>query len=268
MLSRENILGIQVSAVNMQLAVTQLDEWLLKSRPNYACVTPAHSIMECYNHPELRPIFNGSGMTTPDGMAVVWLLRLKGHSQVRRVYGPDLMLAACEAGLGKGYRHYFYGGGPGVAEDLCSHLKSRFPDLQVAGTLTPPFRRMTPEEDRAAVAEINASKPDMVWVGLSSPKQEIWMHEHLGRISAPAMLGVGAAFDFLSGRKPQAPSWIQHSGLEWLFRLFSEPRRLWPRYRQYPLFVFLALSEFLKRGQFQEGPSEIVAHRGEGRFVH
>jgi N-acetylglucosaminyldiphosphoundecaprenol N-acetyl-beta-D-mannosaminyltransferase len=242
---RESVLGIKISLVNMSLALTQLDEWVLKRSSNYVCVTPAHAVMECYKHPELRHIFNASQMTTPDGMAIVWLLRLKGHRQVERVYGPDLMLELCHAGLNKGYRHFFYGGAPGVVEELSSKLKLRFPGLQVAGTLTPPFRPMTVEEDYLGIEKINASNPDILWIGLSSPKQEIWMHDHLDKISAPVMLGVGAAFDFLSGTKPQAPYWLQRSGLEWLFRLLCEPRRLWPRYRQYPLFVLLVLGEYL-----------------------
>ncbi len=254
-LFRESILGVQISALNMGAALAQLDEWVQGTGSHYICVTPAHSIMECQAHPELRPIFNGSGMTTPDGMAVVWLLRLKGHHQVERVYGPDLMMATCEHGLSRGYRHFLYGGGPGVADELSSCLQSRFPGLEVVGTLTPPYRLMTSQEDAEAVVRINATKPDIVWVGLSTPKQETWMHEHLGKIRAPVMIGVGAAFDFLSGRKPQAPRWIQRNGLEWLFRLCSEPRRLWPRYRQYPLFVFLALRELVEGDYRAKAPA-------------
>jgi N-acetylglucosaminyldiphosphoundecaprenol N-acetyl-beta-D-mannosaminyltransferase len=184
-------------------------------------------------------------MTTPDGMAVVWILNLKGYRGVRRVYGPDLLLASCQHGLEKGYRHYFYGGAPGVAERLGAKLRARLPMLQVAGSYTPPFCSLSVEEDAAIVCQINAARADIIWVGLSSPKQEFWMHAHLGKLSAPVMVGVGAAFDFLSGNKPQAPVWMQHTGLEWLFRLLSEPRRLWPRYRQYPKFAMLVIAEWL-----------------------
>jgi N-acetylglucosaminyldiphosphoundecaprenol N-acetyl-beta-D-mannosaminyltransferase len=201
--------------------------------------------MEARRDPEFRRILNRSGLTTPDGMAIVWLLRLMGHRQVRRVYGPDLMLAVCEAGVGKGWRHFLYGGGPGIADDLAAHLCARFPGLQIAGTFTPPFGPPTPEEDTHAIAAIGASPADIVWVGLSTPKQERWMAAHVGRVQAPVLIGVGAAFDFLSGRKPQAPSWMQRSGLEWLFRLGTEPRRLWPRYREYPLFALLAIGQLL-----------------------
>lgn len=239
------ILGVQISAINMELALKQIETWLAERSSNYICVAPAHSIMECVNDPTLLPIFNGAGMVTPDGMAVVWLLKLKGHKQVSRVYGPDLLLAACEHGLTKGYRHYFYGGAPGVAEKLVEKLSERFPGLQVAGMIAPPFRSLSPEEDQDIVGQINVARADIVWVALGSPRQEIWMHSHLGKVNAPLMVGVGAAFDFLSGNKSQAPLWIQRNGLEWLFRFASEPARLWSRYRQYPKFILLAIAESL-----------------------
>ena len=239
------LLGVQISALNMQLALKQMETWLAERSSNYICVAPAHSIMECVNDPTLLPIFNGAGMVTPDGMAVVWLLKLKGRKHVERVYGPDLLLAACAHGLPKGYRHYFYGGAPGVAEKLVEELSERFPGLQVAGMLAPPFRPLSPEEDQEIVRQINAAMADIIWVGLGSPRQEIWMHSHLGKVNAPLMVGVGAAFDFLSGKKAQAPLWIQRNGLEWLFRFASEPVRLWPRYRQYPKFILLVMAESL-----------------------
>jgi N-acetylglucosaminyldiphosphoundecaprenol N-acetyl-beta-D-mannosaminyltransferase len=242
---RESILGVNVSALNVQMALEQLGHWVTTRTQHYVCVAPAHSIMDGYNQPALKQIFNGSGMTTPDGMAVVWLLKLKGYRHVQRVYGPDLLLATCEYGLQKGYRHYFYGGAPGVADRLVERLSKKFPGLQVAGTFTPPFHPMSVEDDEKIIDEINQAQADIVWVGLGSPKQEYWMHTHMGRLNAPIMVGVGAAFDFLSGTKPQAPLWMQRSGLEWLFRLANEPGRLWPRYRQYPKFILLAVAELL-----------------------
>jgi N-acetylglucosaminyldiphosphoundecaprenol N-acetyl-beta-D-mannosaminyltransferase len=184
-------------------------------------------------------------MVTPDGMAIVWLLRLMGHRNVQRVYGPDLMLAACERSLETGWKHFFYGGGPDVAQDLRRRLEERFPSLAIAGTYTPPFRPLTPDEDRAVIEQIRASGADIVWVGISTPKQERWMAEHVGKVGAPVLIGVGAAFDFLSGHKPQAPRWMQRSGLEWLFRLCTEPRRLWRRYAEYPLFAALVAAQLL-----------------------
>ena len=238
---RENILGTYVSALNMGMALEQLDAWISGQTRNYVCVTPAHSIMDGYHHTALRTIFNSSGMTVPDGMAVVWLLKMKGHQNVGRVYGPDLLMAACEYGCEKGYRHYFYGGASGVTGKLVQKISEQIPSLTVAGTYSPPFRPLTTEEDEAVVDAINHSGADIVWVGLGSPKQELWMDEHRSRIESPVMVGVGAAFDFLSGNKPQAPLWMQRNGLEWLFRFTHEPKRLWPRYRHYPKFVLLAM---------------------------
>ena len=153
---------------------------------------------------------------------------------------PDLLLAACERSLTTGWKHYFFGGGPGVAELLAARLTEKFSGLVVAGFDTPPFRPLTPQEDQIAVERINRSGADIVWVGLSTPKQEFWMAEHLGKVKAPVMIGVGAAFDFHAGLKKQAPCWMQRSGLEWFFRLATEPRRLWKRYLiNNPLFAFL-----------------------------
>jgi N-acetylglucosaminyldiphosphoundecaprenol N-acetyl-beta-D-mannosaminyltransferase len=234
----------------MRQGVQAVDGWVKTREPHYVCVTPAHAVMEARRDPEFRRILNRSGLTTPDGMAIVWLLRWQGHRHVERVYGPDLMLAVCEAGLAKGYRHFLYGGEPGVADKLAARLRACLPGLQVVGTLTPGFGHPTADEDAQATAAVHGSQADIVWVGLSTPKQERWMADHVGRVEAPVLIGVGAAFDFLSGRRPQAPRWMQRSGLEWLFRLATEPRRLWPRYRQYPLFVLLAVAQLLGLKRF------------------
>lgn len=242
---RLNILGVKISAIRLEQAVEIIMGWLAARTPNYVCVTPAHAIMDCQRDPALKAMFNASGLTTPDGMSVVWLLRWNGYPQVNRVYGPDLMKAVCAASLQAGYRHYFYGGKPGVAEKLAANLTSAYPGLAVAGCYSPPFHELSAAEDCQIISQINASGADIVWVGISSPRQEHWMHDHLGKLNAPVMLGVGAAFDFLSGEKSQAPRWMQRSGLEWLFRLFNEPRRLWPRYSQYPRFVLLVLAQII-----------------------
>jgi N-acetylglucosaminyldiphosphoundecaprenol N-acetyl-beta-D-mannosaminyltransferase len=244
-MQRVNVLGVSVSAVNMSDVLGAIRGWINGSQQNYLCVTPAHAVMECYRQHHLRYIFNSSGLTTPDGMSIVWLLKLHGHTHVERVYGPDLMLAACEFSEQMYWKQFFYGGAPGVPEKLTARLKAQFPNLQVAGTYSPPFRQLTPEEDAEIVHRINATHPDIVWVGISSPKQEQWMYTHLGKLNASVLIGVGAAFDFLSGNKKQAPRWMQRSGLEWLFRLASEPQRLWRRYIQYPLFGILVLSQIL-----------------------
>jgi N-acetylglucosaminyldiphosphoundecaprenol N-acetyl-beta-D-mannosaminyltransferase len=197
--------------------------------------------MDCFWNHSLRKLFNESGLTTPDGMSIVWLLKFHGYRNVSRVYGADLMLEVCRISEDKRWRHFFYGGAPGVADALADRLLARFPKLQIAGKYSPPFRPLTVAEDIDVRQRIAASHADIVWVGISSPKQEQWMAEHIGKLSAPVLIGVGAAFDFLSGRKRQAPRWVQRSGLEWLFRLATEPGRLWRRYAQYPLFVVLVL---------------------------
>ncbi len=239
------VLGVRVDAVDMPRAVNRMRSWIEKRERAYVCLATAHGVLGCWHDPALRAIFNRSSMTTPDGMSMVWLLRARGQRDVRRVYGPDLMLAVCEVSTASGWRHYIYGGDTGVAQALAARLSDRFPGLTVVGTTSPPFRPLTQAEEEETIARINNLRPDIVWVGLSSAAQERWMADHRDRLSAPVLVGVGAAFDFLSGRKPQAPRWIQRSGLEWLFRLATEPRRLWRRYGQYPLFVLLVAAEAL-----------------------
>lgn len=224
---RVNILGVGVSAVNMDQAIDRIGRWIEAGGRQYVCVCPVHSIMECRRSDEIRRIFNAAGMVTPDGMPVVWVARLSGHPEVRRVYGPDLMLA--ELGLQR-HRHFFYGGGPDVAQTLANTMKRKFPKLAVAGVLEPPFAPLdqlcTPE----TAEMINHTEPDVVWIGMSSPKQDQWMARMRPLLRAPVLIAVGAAFDFHSGTVRQAPLWMQRSGLEWLFRLGMQPRRLWRRY--------------------------------------
>jgi N-acetylglucosaminyldiphosphoundecaprenol N-acetyl-beta-D-mannosaminyltransferase len=224
---RVNILGVGVSAVNMDQALERIDVWVADGKRQYVCVCPVHSIMECRRSEVVRAIFNAAGMVTPDGMPVVWAARWSGHPHVGRVYGPDLMLAVLER---QRHRHFFYGGGPGVAKRLAESMKRRFPQVDIAGILEPPFAPLdqlcTPEAAQA----INDSRPDVVWVGMSSPKQDRWMAQMRPLLDAPVLIAVGAAFDFHTGAVRQAPLWMQRSGLEWLFRLAVEPRRLWRRY--------------------------------------
>ena len=253
---RVNILGVGVSAINIAMALEAIEGWIARRSPRYVCVTGVHGVMESQRDEELRRIHNRAGLVTPDGMPLVWLSRLKGLGHVERVYGPHLMLAICERSVSKGYRHFFYGGAEGVPEQLAVVLQNRFPGMQVVGTFSPPFRPLTAEEDEQIVQMINENRPDIVWIGLSTPKQERWMAEHTHRLNAPVLIGVGAAFDFLSGRKPQAPRWMQRAGLEWLFRLLTEPRRLWRRYLvNNPLFVMLVLAQALGLRRYTLGES-------------
>jgi N-acetylglucosaminyldiphosphoundecaprenol N-acetyl-beta-D-mannosaminyltransferase len=239
-----NILGINLSAINMDLALSQITTWIANRIQEYVCVTNVHVVMEAQRNLYLRRILNRAGMVTPDGMPLVWIGHLGGFTHIERVYGPDLMLAVCHLSQQKGWRQFFYGGASGVAERLVARLSIQYPGLIVAGCDTPPFRSLSLEEDQADIDKINASGADIVWVGLGAPKQEIWMAEHLSKINAPVMIGVGAAFDFHAGLKPQAPIWMQRSGLEWFFRLISEPRRLWKRYLiNNPLFLLYTLMQ-------------------------
>jgi N-acetylglucosaminyldiphosphoundecaprenol N-acetyl-beta-D-mannosaminyltransferase len=240
-LARVNILGVEVSAITPQDATVTLQAWIRDRTPNYVCITGVHGIMESSRDPTLRDIHNDAGMVTPDGMPLVWMAHRLGFPDVRRVYGPDLMREMTALSARHGYRNFYYGGRRGTPERLRHMLQSQHPELQVVGTLSPPFRPPTPAEDEAICQEINAARPDIIWVGLSTPKQERWMAAHRSRLEAPVMVGVGAAFNFLSGEKPQAPPWMQQCGLEWLFRMISEPRRLVPRYfRNNPTFIYLA----------------------------
>lgn len=243
---RCDVLGVEISAVNLPLAVRQIDEWIEQGQRNYVCITGVHGVMESQRDEPLKRIHNAAGMVTPDGMPMVWINRLAGNSHVSRVYGPDLMAEICSKSAEKGHKHYLYGGGDGVAELLASKLREKFPGIQIVGTYTPPFRPLTDDEDRAIVQKINESGADIVWVGLSTPKQEHWMARHLDRIHPPVMIGVGAAFDFHAGLKSQAPKWMQKSGLEWFYRLCTEPKRLWKRYCiNNPLFCLYFLLQSL-----------------------
>ena len=244
---RANILGVGISAININLALLALDKWNEKKEKQYITVTGVHGLVESQRSESLRKIHNRAGLVTPDGMPLVWLCRLKGYKQVERVYGPDFMQAVCEHSLVKGHRHYFYGGANGTPDLLKQKLIAKYPGLQVAGTCSPPFHALSIDEDWQIVNEINACQPDILWVGLGTPKQERWMAAHLGMVDASLMIGVGAAFDFLAEIKKQAPRWMQHSGLEWFFRLMTEPRRLWKRYViNNPLFIILLLGQMLR----------------------
>jgi N-acetylglucosaminyldiphosphoundecaprenol N-acetyl-beta-D-mannosaminyltransferase len=202
--------------------------------------------MESQRNPELVKIHNTSGLTVPDGMPMVWMSRLLGFPWVERVYGPDLMLKISALSAEQGYRNFYYGGAQGTAERLKENLKRTFPGLNVVGTICPPFRPLTAAEEQDVAAQINAARPDIVWVGLSTPKQELWMSTNINKLNVPVLVGVGAAFDFLSGEKKQAPKWMQRNGLEWLFRMAAEPRRLAGRYIQNnPAFVYKALCQVI-----------------------
>jgi N-acetylglucosaminyldiphosphoundecaprenol N-acetyl-beta-D-mannosaminyltransferase len=238
-IERANVLGVGVSAINMSMALAVIDHWINTRQRQYVCITGVHGVMESQRDPELRRIHNAAGMVTPDGMPLVWILWTGGHRSADRVYGPDLMLAVLERSQQRGYRHFLYGSSEATLSRLQVNLRVRFPGLRIVGAHSPPFRPLTADEDASLVEMINAARPDVVWVGLSTPKQERWMARHRDRLEAPVLVGVGAALDFHAGVVRQAPRFMQRSGTEWLFRLAMEPRRLWRRYlRNNPVFLF------------------------------
>ncbi len=228
--ARVNILGVGVSALNMETALRETEQLLDRGKQGYICVTGVHGIMEAQSDEGFRDILNRSFLTTPDGMPTVWLGRMQGFKQMSRVYGPDYMLGVCERSVTRGYRHFLYGGKPGVAQELQAALTRKFPGLQIVGTYTPPFRPLSPEEEDDLRCQLQACQADVLWCGLSTPKQERFMAAYCQRMPVKLMVGVGAAFDLLSGNLSEAPDWMKNAGLQWLYRLMKEPGRLWRRY--------------------------------------
>jgi N-acetylglucosaminyldiphosphoundecaprenol N-acetyl-beta-D-mannosaminyltransferase len=248
---RFNVLGTGISALSLAAARDLVLAVRGRKQPGYICHATAYGVNAAHHDQEFRSALNGSWLTHPDGMPLVWLGRRHGHRDITRVYGPDLMEAVCDAGRAAGLTHYFYGGAPGVADRLQEKLCARFPDLKVVGTFTPPYRELLPAEFARFQADVAATRPAVIWVGLSSPIQEKFMARHQSELDAGVLIGVGAAFDFLSGRVPQAPRWMQRSGLEWLFRLGTEPRRLWRRYLiSNPQFVLRTVAQLTGLGKY------------------
>jgi N-acetylglucosaminyldiphosphoundecaprenol N-acetyl-beta-D-mannosaminyltransferase len=229
-LDSTDILGVEISAINMPLAVETIERWIDNREKHYVCICTVHSIMEAQRDPAYLGVLNTAGMRTPDGMPLVWLSRRAGRKEVSRVCGPDLMPELASRSESTGHRHFFYGGAPGVADNLANNFIDRFPGLQVAGTHTPPMQPTGTIESEEVIEKINESGPDVIWVSLGTPKQDVWIASHRKVLNAPVLIAVGAAFDFHTGRVKRAPSWMQRSGLEWLFRLSQDPYRLWRRY--------------------------------------
>jgi N-acetylglucosaminyldiphosphoundecaprenol N-acetyl-beta-D-mannosaminyltransferase len=227
---RTNILGVGISLINMDDALAVSDALICSNERNYICITDVHTVIEAQADPQFRAILNNSFMTTPDGMPLVWVGKIRGHSGIRRVYGPDYLMAICGVSVRRGYRHFLYGGKAGVAERLAVRLLEQFPGLEICGTYTPAFRPLTPSEEVELEERVARAKPDIFWVGLGSPKQERFMAKYCGRLDTKLMVGVGAAFDIHAGIVKEAPRWMKSAGLQWLHRLVQEPRRLWKRY--------------------------------------
>jgi len=227
-MNKFSILGIAVTATTMDDVVGHIRAWASDKTGRIVCIREVASLMTSKDDPELIELHAKADIVTPDGMPLVWFGKGKGL-KIDRVCGPDLMHEICVVRQGMGLHHFFYGGKEGIADLLVDTLRKQAPDLQIAGTYCPPFRDLTSEEDQLITDRIVSSGADIVWVGISSPKQDIWMWRHKERLPQ-TMIGVGAAFDFHSGAVPRAPIWMRKRGFEWLFRLASEPRRLWKRY--------------------------------------
>lgn len=247
------VLGVRVDAVQIPDAIARMEAWIARRAAcRYIAVADMHSVMEAQHDAQFKAILNSADLVVPDGFPLVLLGRRKGFALRRRVCGSELMLRFCAESAPKAYRHFFYGGAPGVAEELARRFGSQFPGLVVAGTFCPPFRPLTAEENEAAIAAIERSRADIVWVGLGAPKQERWMFASRDNLRVPLLVGVGAAFDFHTGRIARAPVWMREHGLEWLCRLSQEPRRLWRRYLiQGSEFAALVLLESLGWKRFR-----------------
>lgn len=240
------VLGMRVDATSYEHAAELVAGWARRAESRYVCVSTVHMVMEAHDDAAFREIVNAADLVTPDGMPLVWGLRLLGAAAATRVYGPDLTPIVCERAAREGIPVGFYGGSPEVLERMVANLRDRYPDLRVVYRHSPPFRPLTAEESERELAEIRESGARILFVGLGCPKQERWMAERRGSIDA-VMLGVGAAFDFLAGSKRQAPAVIQSLGLEWLFRLATEPRRLWRRYLYHnPRFLGLFAAQLVR----------------------
>jgi N-acetylglucosaminyldiphosphoundecaprenol N-acetyl-beta-D-mannosaminyltransferase len=238
-LRRRDILGIPIAMTSYDEAMDAMDGMIARRERGYVCAVAVHAVMVSQHDPEMRAAVTGSTLTVPDGMPLVWAANALGEQLPNRVYGPELMDRYCGRCAERGHRVWLYGGrDQGSLMQLALNLRRRHPGIEVVGGYSPPFRALSRDEEDAIAAQINEARPDVVWVGIGVPKQEKWMARMRDRLEAPVMCGVGAAFDFHAGRVSQAPAWMQDRGLEWIYRIAQEPRRLLPRYLYYnPAFV-------------------------------
>jgi len=240
------VLNAPIDVITWDGALSQLNTWAINHESRYVCICNVHSVVTASQEAEFCRVVNEADMATPDGAPVAWMLRKLGHVNQKRINGPDLMWKYCAESQGRNESAFFFGSTDKTLAILQTKLLASFPNVKIAGAISPPFRALTPEEDDAIVAQINASGAGVVWVSLGCPKQELWMAAHRGRINA-VMIGVGAAFDYHAGTIKRAPKWMQDCGLEWFHRLVSEPRRLWKRYLvTNTLFVIGAARQLLR----------------------
>jgi N-acetylglucosaminyldiphosphoundecaprenol N-acetyl-beta-D-mannosaminyltransferase len=243
---RVNILGVKVHATSMDRTLSWIESALASEGKGYICVTGVHGVMESQVDSNLRRIINSSSLTIPDGRPTVWVGWLRGFFKMRQVTGPDMMLKVCALSAKKGYRHFFYGGNEGIADELKERLTRRFPGLNVIGTYTPPFRPLNEVEEAELIRTVSELKPDFFWIGLSTPKQEKFMDHYKSKLDAKLLVGVGAAFDIHTGRINDAPYWMKFMGVQWLHRIYQDPSRLWRRYCvNNPRFLYYLTLEML-----------------------
>ena len=242
---RREILGLPIAMTDYTEAMDVMDGMIGRRERGYVCATAVHAVMVAQNDPEMRAALQGSTLTVPDGMPLVWAANLLGEDLSDRVYGPELMMRYCERSRDRGHRIFLYGGrDQGSLAQLTLNLRLRFPGIKIVGGYSPPFRPLTEAEEASVARQIDAARPDVVWVGIGVPKQEKWMARMRGSIEAPVMAAVGAAFDFHAGRISMAPTWMQDHGLEWTYRIAQEPRRLLPRYLIHnPRFVAMIAAQ-------------------------
>ncbi len=257
----QTVLGVPLALTDYDRTLDWMDGMVSRGGRGYVCVAAVHTVMAAREDRELRAAVLGSDFTVPDGQPLVWAMNALGHDLSSRVYGPDLMEQACERAARTGLRFYLYGGrNQGTLVQLALNLRRRHPGLQIVGGHAPPFRDLEPQEEDSIVGEINRSRADVVWVGIGVPKQEKWMARMRGRLDAPVLIGVGAAFDFHAGVVSQAPNWMQRLGLEWAFRLAHEPRRLFKRYARYNTLFLLGFAR-----QYGRHRRRLAADRREHR---
>lgn len=241
-----NILDVGVNAVNIPLVLTCIEHAIFEHTKGYICATPVHSIMVAQDDHNYKSVLNNAFLCVPDGMPLVWLGKLAGHKSIGRVYGPDLMRAVFDKSRDGSWTHYLYGSDPATLGTLKSCLSETYPEVSIVGQHAPPFRPLSDDEFASLQADVTRCQPDIFWVGLGAPKQDIFMAETLALLDTTVMVGVGAAFDFLAGTMKEAPVWMQRSGLQWAYRLYREPGRLWRRYLiNNPRFVFMLLRQKL-----------------------
>ncbi len=243
LLEKQDVLGIGYNFISYENLMEIVEFWRKKGECHYITFAPPYSIVLCRRDEQMYKATRQASLTLPDGIGSILAANILSYPHKRRITAPLTMLKLCDWGREIGWRHYIYGGAEGVADKLAKNIVEMYPELKIVGTYCPPFREFTEQEDEKVVKMINACKPDVVWVGLGAPKQEKWMANHVGRIKATVMMGVGATFNFHSGNVRWAPAWVRKIGLEWVYRMLQEPRHCWRRNVIYPWYVFSIIDQ-------------------------